>query len=294
MLFQLLNIFFAMFLVDASVTTSKRPASMIREKLTGLFNSLLGKYIYTNVELTAESAKDKVQQLNWQHISYLFILLAVAVRLPFIVNYLSKNKTLTKKVSSVHSDTNKNRILLVLLFLGTFEGLYLVDKLNPSWAYLTLPPVDTVSYIGLGLGAIALGQLFYLHRTLGSSWSATVSVQKDHALKIQGPYSYARHPMYLNFLLHPIALLLMSQNWLLAAVFTPWVLYAASRVKREERLLIEEFGQTYVDYMQKVPAFGPLDKLLGRNLGLSKAEAIVVLNQRGTTTGSSSSGVKGQ
>jgi protein-S-isoprenylcysteine O-methyltransferase Ste14 len=250
---------------------------------------LLGRFVKTYVKMnvdrsidgTKRTAEETVRKLNWQNIGYLFILLTVLVRVPFIAKYLSKNQLLQGKPSSVHADSKLQQIALVLLGLATFEGIYLVDKLNPIWAYITFPPNDTVSYVGVALGALAIGHLLYLHRSLGSSWAATISIQKDHALKIRGPFGNARHPMYLNFLLHPIALLLITQNWLLSLVFVPWVLYAVSRIKREERLLIDEFGQSYIDYMQKVPALGPIDKLLGRNLGLNRAEAQAVLDKRG-------------
>lgn len=252
--------------------------NVVQEKATDLFNNLLGKYIFTNLERTKDTAVENVRTLNWQHISYIFVLASVLVRIPFLVNLLTKNKD--TKQSSRFADSNKHKALMVLLGLGTFEGLYLVDKLNPTWAYLTVPANSTMGWFGLAIGAFAIAHLVYLHSALGSSWSATVTVQKDHALKIRGPYRYARHPMYLNFFLHPIAVLLISQNWLLALVFTPWVLYAISRVKREERLLIDQFGQSYVDYIHKVPALGPLDKLLGRNLGLTNHEAQLIVEKR--------------
>jgi len=258
--------------------------TVVQDKITVMFNKLLGKYLYTNIErakdTTTHSAKEMFYRLNWQRIGYLFIFTVFLARIPFLINFMTKNREGVAKQTSKFADNKKHIALMVVLGLATFEGLYLVDKLNPAWARIMDPANDIIGYIGLAIGAIALGNMFYLHNNLGDSWAATVSVQKDHQLKLRGPYGYARHPMYLNFLLHPLAVLLITQNWLLTAVFTPWVLYAVSRIKREERMLIDQFGASYVDYMNKVPALGPLDKLFGHNLGLSKSEAQKVLNIR--------------
>jgi protein-S-isoprenylcysteine O-methyltransferase Ste14 len=275
-----MSLLIASFLCAMQIVAAR--TNLIQDKATDLFNKLLGKYIYTNLEKTKDTAVENVRTLNWQHISYIFILTSVLVRLPFLVNLISKNQV--TRQSSKFADSNKHKALMVLLALGTFEGLYLLDKLNPLWSYVTVPANNTMGWFGLAIGTFAIAHLVYLHSALGSAWSATITVQKDHALKIRGPYRYARHPMYLNFLLHPIAVLLISQNWLEALIFTPWVLYAISRVKREERLLIDQFGQSYVDYMHKVPALGPLDKLLGRNLGLTHSEAQMIVTKRETAT----------
>lgn len=282
MLFALLANLFA-------VTEARTP--FVQDKLTVFFNNLLGKYVATNIDRTKDTAKDVVYGLNWQHIAYVFIALSFVVRIPFLANFMSRNKQALEKHVSKQTDNKKNIALMVFLGLATFEGIYLVDKMNPMWAYMTDRINNNVAYAGLALGAFAIGHLLYLHRTLGTSWAAaTVSVQKiDQPMKIKGPYGFARHPLYLNFLLHPFAVLLISQNWLLAAVFTPWVLYAVSRIKNEERLLIDQFGADYVDYMGRVPALGPLDRVLGRNLGLTKAEAVVEMSRRGEKKDFSSS-----
>lgn len=63
-------------------------------------------------------------------------------------------------------------------------------------------------------------------------------------------YRLVRHPLYLGFLIAFWATPVMSYGHLLfSGVFTGWMLLA---IRLEERDLIDVFGQTYVEYRQKV------------------------------------------
>jgi protein-S-isoprenylcysteine O-methyltransferase Ste14 len=114
---------------------------------------------------------------------------------------------------------------------------------------------------------------------MGCTMSHFKTSEKDHKLVICGAYQYTRHPMYLNFIMHPLVVLLISQNWFLTLAYTPWVACALLRIRREERMLVNIFGQAYLDYMLRVPALGPL-QWLNKHCGLSHIEAQKVLLTR--------------
>jgi protein-S-isoprenylcysteine O-methyltransferase Ste14 len=72
-------------------------------------------------------------------------------------------------------------------------------------------------------------------------------------------YGRIRHPMYAAHFLLGIGQVLLLQNWLVGPanllVFTPLYLI---RVAREERLLLDRFGDEYRAYMERTGRLIPL------------------------------------
>jgi protein-S-isoprenylcysteine O-methyltransferase Ste14 len=106
-----------------------------------------------------------------------------------------------------------------------------------------------------GLGAIILVLSLLLfwrsHADLGRNWSPSLQLREQHRLVTRGVYRRVRHPMYASEWLWGIAQALLLQNWVAgpagAASFFP--LYAL-RVPREERMMLEQFGEEYRTYMK--------------------------------------------
>ncbi len=69
----------------------------------------------------------------------------------------------------------------------------------------------------------------------------------------RGIYGMIRHPMYASQWLWVIAQPLLLQNWIAGflnlLVFIPFYML---RVRAEEQLMLEQFGDQYRSYMQKV------------------------------------------
>lgn len=107
--------------------------------------------------------------------------------------------------------------------------------------------------------AIASAVFFMMAvRVLGKQWSILPRLLEDHVLIENGPYSIVRHPIYASMLGMLIATGL-ALGWspvILVAV----VLYAVGtvmRIRLEEALLYQVFGQEYSMYSKRVPAFLP-------------------------------------
>lgn len=105
-----------------------------------------------------------------------------------------------------------------------------------------------------GAGVLALSLLLFWrsHADLGRNWSPSLQLRKDHALVTRGVYRHVRHPMYASEWLWSIAQALLLRNWIAgwagAAAFLPLYLL---RVPREERMMLDKFGQVYRAYMDK-------------------------------------------
>jgi len=97
-----------------------------------------------------------------------------------------------------------------------------------------------------------LGLFYWCHKSLGRNWSMMLEIRKDHKLILNGPYKYVRHPMYTHFWTLMIFQGIMLDNWFLLAfgVITWGILYFL-RIKQEEKMMIEEFGDEYIEYITR-------------------------------------------
>jgi protein-S-isoprenylcysteine O-methyltransferase Ste14 len=95
-------------------------------------------------------------------------------------------------------------------------------------------------------------------RALGANWSLVARMRVGHALVCDGPFARVRHPIYLAMLLMLAALGLGFGHIAGLLVAIPvFLVGTAIRVREEERLLRQRFGQAYDDYARITPAFIP-------------------------------------
>jgi len=95
-------------------------------------------------------------------------------------------------------------------------------------------------------------------RVLGKQWSYEARLVVGHRLVVGGPYSHVRHPIYTAMLGMLLATGLAFSVWW--GLLTALVIYAAGtaiRIRAEERLLREAFGDDFEAYRRYVPAVIP-------------------------------------
>jgi protein-S-isoprenylcysteine O-methyltransferase Ste14 len=130
------------------------------------------------------------------------------------------------------------------------HGVPLVYVLTgwPRFADYAFQPVLAV--VGAIVFAFALWLFHRSHADLGTNWSIALDIRAKHSLVTNGVYRYVRHPMYSAFWLNALAQLLLLPNYLAgpAGLIGIAVLYF-SRVAREERMMLETFGEEYRAYM---------------------------------------------
>ena len=113
-------------------------------------------------------------------------------------------------------------------------------------------------WLGTALMIAALWLFYRSHADLGKNWSVTLELHKGHQLIRRGIYRSIRHPMYMSILLWGLSQGLLLRNWLAgwSALTTFSVLYAV-RTPREERMMIEFFGEEYLNYMRQTGRIFP-------------------------------------
>ncbi len=84
---------------------------------------------------------------------------------------------------------------------------------------------------------------------LKKAFTVDVSINEGQTLKTDGLYKKIRHPSYLGLLLILSGLsVAMANIWSVLAIVLPMFLTVSYRINVEERLLTQEFGDSYKTY----------------------------------------------
>ena len=141
-------------------------------------------------------------------------------------------------------------ILVSLAGAGLFAPLFYLLTPWLDFAHYRLP--GWTGWIGTALFMAALVLLWRSHADLGKNWSATLQIKKGHSLVTGGVYQYMRHPMYAAHLLWAIAQALLLANWVAGPAFlVTLVPLCLLRLPREEKMLLDHFGEQYRLYMNQ-------------------------------------------
>jgi protein-S-isoprenylcysteine O-methyltransferase Ste14 len=146
--------------------------------------------------------------------------------------------------------------LLVLAWVGFFVPLIWVA--SPAFS-LAEYPLGTGAFIG-GVMCLVIGLwLFYRsHADLGTNWSITLEVREQHRLITRGVYRRIRHPMYLALVLYSVGQALVIPNWVAGpANLIVFAILLALRLRAEERMMGEAFGDEYAVYSARTKRLVP-------------------------------------
>jgi protein-S-isoprenylcysteine O-methyltransferase Ste14 len=92
---------------------------------------------------------------------------------------------------------------------------------------------------------------------LASAWSVLHRAQQQQRLATTGLYGRMRHPQYVAFMLVMFGFLLQWPTLLTLVMFPVLVMVYIRLARREETLVIQEFGDEYRRYRARTPAFIP-------------------------------------
>ena len=156
---------------------------------------------------------------------------------------------------------NRNTRADTSLFLGVSVGGFLIPLLyvfTPLFSFADYSLPWWVGVTGVAVLVLANWVFWKSHKDLGGNWSPTLQIRQDHKLVTRGIYQRIRHPMYLSLWLLVMAQAMILPNYVagLAGLFSFAILYF-QRVAKEERMMSEEFGREYEQYLQKTGRLFP-------------------------------------
>ena len=111
---------------------------------------------------------------------------------------------------------------------------------------------DWVYYIGIATMLTGIAFRQWAIAVLGRYFSTAIGVQTEQKVVKSGPYRLIRHPSYTGALIFYIGLGLAAQS--LAAVLVAITVFAITygyRMHVEEKVLINELGDSYIEYMKR-------------------------------------------
>ena len=163
-----------------------------------------------------------------------------------------EDTTLKKREEGIIS-----KIASALGLMGFISMLAYV--INPTWlAWASLPFPIWLRWAGVVIALLGFALLQWSQVTLSNSWSDTPRMMKEQILITSGPYHSIRHPIYTAFILILGSTLFISSNWLIGVCWAGMtILETASRIRFEESLMVEYFGDQYREYMKQTGRLFP-------------------------------------
>ncbi len=182
-------------------------------------------------------------EISWKITFLLLFIIYSLVRIPYAIRN-KKNKAI-KNQSPL-----KEKLKVFIAFQGmlTIPLLYVFTPWLDSFA-MNLP----VWLRFTGFAVMFFGILFfaYIHKALDKNWSPVLEIKENHELITSGPYKYIRHPMYTQAWLWVLGQFLLISNWLVGIVgIITWSILYFTRIDNEEKMMIDQFGNKYKEYMQ--------------------------------------------
>jgi protein-S-isoprenylcysteine O-methyltransferase Ste14 len=147
--------------------------------------------------------------------------------------------------------------LLAVLTVGFFllPAIYAATGIPQRFDRAFVP---LLAWLGVPTLILSLWLFSRSNADLGRNWSASLKVREGHQLVTGGVYRYVRHPMYSSFLLLGIAQFLLVPNWLAGTSgLAGTVLLVLLRLRREEAMMLDQFGDPYRDYCERTPRIIP-------------------------------------
>ena len=143
-----------------------------------------------------------------------------------------------------------------------FAGVVLYAAL-PGWiAFLSIQLPDWLRSVAVVVGILGVTFAIWGYRTLGRNWVHALDPSKfkekeNEVLVTTGPYRYVRNPIYLGAFSLVVAQGLVAANWLVLLPALAIVPPIYAQVDNEEAMLIQRFGDSYREYMNRTPRLFP-------------------------------------
>jgi protein-S-isoprenylcysteine O-methyltransferase Ste14 len=150
----------------------------------------------------------------------------------------------------------EDRVFVVLASL-----IFSLALLVSFWEFVAVQGLifrlSALSVLGFILFVVGVAIRLAGKRALGKYYSYGLRVLPDHKLVTSGIYRYVRHPISMAVLIYDPGIPLIFSSlygFLITLALIPLVLY---RIRIEERMLIQKFGDEYLDYMRRTKKLIP-------------------------------------
>jgi len=193
-----------------------------------------------------------LETLGSNILGWFLLVLGIAYPAGGVIYYFVRREPFWKSAGGGEAVREESGDRSFWLVLPGFLAVFFAPPLE--WMYLpaVLPRLLWMQIAGLVLILAAVALRVWTRAHLRGLYSGHVEVQVGHRLVQSGPYRFVRHPGYTGFLLMTLGVAIGYSSLIgLAAVPVLLLPGLAYRMKVEERLLIEQFGEEYRAYALK-------------------------------------------
>lgn len=183
-------------------------------------------------------------------LEFAYYWLAVTGISEVIISIIKRSSKSTREKAG---DQNSLLWIWVSAFLGA--TLSILGREN-SESYLS----STIPFEWIGLCVAVVGAIFrwLAIALLKKAFTVDLSISIDHKLRTDGLYTYVRHPSYLGLFMNFMGIGIALNNAIsLVVLVLPISIALVNRIRIEERLLTENFGEDYLSYKDQTWALLP-------------------------------------
>ena len=147
-----------------------------------------------------------------------------------------------------------------MILIGSATGIGLSVPIIADLLESGIFPIGIpLALVALALMVLGVGLRVWAAITLGSYYTTTLTMTEGQKVVTAGPYGWVRHPGYLGEILIWTGFGVLSSNVvamaLLPVMFVAVLLY---RISSEEKMLVKELGEDYVQYQHRTRRLIPL------------------------------------
>jgi protein-S-isoprenylcysteine O-methyltransferase Ste14 len=141
-------------------------------------------------------------------------------------------------------------LVLIWVFLSNQVSVGLLE-----WS--VIPDEIATGLFGIIITVTGLGFAVWARTHLGKNWSGRPAIKVNHKLIRTGPYRFVRNPIYTGILFgYAGTAIVIGELW--AFILIMCVMGGVlMKIRVEEKFLLEEFGEAYVQYRNEVKALIP-------------------------------------
>lgn len=152
----------------------------------------------------------------------------------------------TFKETTDNKTTDRFSVLLILI--ASFTSIVWAEA---EWAYINNSQSNNIILTVTGIILIVTGIALRIWAiiTLGNHFTVTVRLNQEHRIIANGPYAILRHPSYSGafFAITGSAFFLNAKSAIFISIIAMIIAYYF-RIKSEEKLLTDHFGNEYTKY----------------------------------------------
>lgn len=188
-------------------------------------------------------------------------IIAVAFSIGFYVVTslgITRTRRLTGRNPVVIFRTGTAEEIAAVVALWLFPLVLVLSTLMPEAAPFR-PLIDSRGLRAIG-ALLLLGGLMLHYAsivTLGRAFSIGLDPKKQEHLVKHGPYRHVRHPIYAAFLGFFVGAWLLQPNRFFSIAMPIAITRVVLQAVREERMLLDSFGEQYREYMKSTTRFIP-------------------------------------